>query len=449
MLIAGRHTSRASECRPSSSDKITSKRAGGIYDPAGAIVVLWLVSTILTSCQLLVAGTKHDRPSHEGGIQSPVDTKRWTSNTEFVKTDNWLDFVRPCSLYERIQIDERAVVSISDELNLLDGALSSHKLGELKLGPDGVLLLEKEEEEEAQEEPDKQRLLDQLNKTDSCLDSDQSSLFVFKPGSDLMSWFNPNNWQSDSPGAELRPDSHRIPCSQDMVVFGASEPPATASFKVNFRPSLSSSRAAATAHISELRVGKLKIGDQLYNQQEFERLTSSRDYDNLLFQFDDPKAGLLEPSDRSPLIIDSSSIGLDEPLACLDQAGCVCANEQPNIMAAICSFSEPLDGSQLPCLDPISSSGYCDNLCASVLTISMDPSKFSERFLAHLLLKIIDSNPSSSSLGELFLAPRRISLSRYEITFRQPVVGSRPFSQPGKDQEFARLVYDKLNSGKC
>lgn len=394
-----------------------------------------------------------------------VDTKIWLGNTELGERSNWRNGLMPCTLLERIQLNEKAVVSMGDVLDYLESSLESNGIRELGLARDGVLLLE--EDTLGDFDPS---YVEFLNKVGQCFDSDLNNqqqqqqqqgepLFVFEPESDSMSWFNPANWLSSllgEPGsvaAELAPDSHRIPCSEDVVVLGSrstanitltgGERAQTLSFKVNFRASQAERQGRAQlAPIANVRVSKLRLGEHFYDQQQLDSLLRSPDYANLLFQLQGDPANLLQSA--TGLVIDPSSIDPSQEL-CLEEAGCYCGNEQARVMDAICSFSQRLRPDQLPCRDPISSSGYCDKICATVLTISMEPSKFKESFLINLINTLVIQH----DLGRMYVASRRTDISRFEITFRPLADGSTTGWSAGSNERlFGQLVHDRLNAGK-
>lgn len=265
-----------------------------------------------------------------------------------------------------------------------------------------------------------------------------------------MSWFSPDNWRSEFNEGYIYPwipDSHRIPCSRDTVVFGirnstsnswkdskSSDKPI--SFKVNFRPSeatfdTSSSEASSDLQsnikVDGLRVSKLFIGNYEYSQLDFQELINSDQYKDIIFLFNDSKSvlraedGSLYPS-NSMLTIDESSFRLNSLYNyCADEAGCLCGNENVNIMKAICSFSEPVQPDEQPCYDPVTSSGYCNKICATVLTLSIDPTRFKEEFITSMLgdisLEFLDKD-KYYILDKFLVAARRIKDRFYEITFR-------------------------------
>lgn len=422
---------------------------------------------VLTSCGRGANTEASDKLAERNIL---VDTKIWLGSTELGERSNWRNWQMPCTLLERIQLNEKAVVSMGDALDYLESALESNGIKELGLERDGVLLLE----EDTLGDADPQ-YVEFLHKVGQCFDSDLGAqdepLFVFEPASDSMSWFNPANWRSRLLGeaggllAELAPDSHRIPCSEDVVVLGSrslstanitlagGERAQTLSFKVNFRPSqaeLAKSKSggrAQLAPITNVRVSKLRLGEHFYEQPQLDHLLRSPEYENLLFQFKGDPASLLVGA--GSLVVDSSSVAPNSEL-CLDEAGCFCANEQTQVMGAICSFSERLQPGELPCLDPISSAGYCDKICASVLTISMEPSKFSEHFLVSLLNSLANQLDPTLTEG-LYVASRRTGITRFEMTFRPAPLaanGWQAWSAGANERHFARLVHNKLNSGK-
>lgn len=437
-----------------------------------------------------------------------VDTKYWIRNTEFGERDNWRDKIKPCTLLEKIQFNEQAFISMGDSLDSLAGTLESN-LKELTLSMTGILLLE---EDTLNDQVDSM-FFQYLNQSGDCFDSESSNhnnlgdkkkekekeniynerVFKFEPESDHMSWFNPENWRSELNEEEINdwiPDSHLIPCSEDIVVFGsrhtalnqmieANERAKTMSFKVNFRPSQAAAEAATTtasgpskvafssadellvdyadSKVDSLQVSKLLIGNTEYNQRQFQQLISSKQYENILFQFNDSKSALkangggeFEYSTHSPLTLDESSVhSYFDYNICSDEAGCLCGNENVNIMKTTCSFTYKLQPSEQPCLDPITSSGYCSKICATVLIINMDPIKFKEKLLISALNTVFADNEQSNFAENVLAAPRRTSNNKYEITFRHVPSDTIDYEATlGIEHEFAQLVYQKLNNGK-
>lgn len=450
------------------------------------IILLWLLQFVVLRIQQVATDTEAtetaaDNQSDRFAIT--VDTMFWIGNTEFGERDNWRRRVKPCTLLERIRINEQSVISMGDSMDALGGALESN-IKDLVMPMNGMLLLEESSTSDSVDP----LFIEYLNQSGDCFDSSQYSdatdpgfLFEFELDSDQYSWFNPDNWRSAQMelenGAHLIPESHMIPCNDDVVVFGSrrmalkttiedNERAETLTFKVNFRPSLALieelnyTTANKDLEVGLLRVSKFKIGNQSYNQQELEQLTHSDQYENILFQFNDSWS-LLKVDDgfaysvHSLLTIDESSIRTESDSEyCLDEAGCICGNENTNIMKAICSFRHPIDPDELPCYDPISSSGYCDKICATVLTINMDPTRFKESFIFHLMselirgAQILPDNLSESSNMNL----RRVSENKYEITLRIAFEenDSDTDYQRGSDleREFAELFLSKLDDGK-
>lgn len=419
------------------------------------------------------------KPRDNGHLQqqhpsSLVDTKYWLQDTEFVKQANWLDRKKPCTLLERVEVIEEAVVSLGDSLGAIDGRLRSVDIRELTLPMNGVLLFE---EDSNLNDPVDPNYISYLNESGECLDSGEQSdatnatVFRFSPGSDSMSWFNPENWASalyDEYIEHLMPDSHRVPCTEDIVVFGdrqfdlatleTNEQSKLMSFKVNFRSSsLVEENMTSTSDGSQIRIARLVIGELRYNQTEFEQLLEV--YGDTLFEFHNNHSMLAYgPIQSQPvLIIDESSLQLstDEDHThgrCNDEAGCFCGNEVEDKMRALCSFNGPLSSEDQPCYDPIPSSGYCNNICATVLTLSIDPTKFSERFLTSIIDdKLMDVSTISQQhfSNSVFSVTRRVQDTRYEITFIHAPQNTEKYeSSFGIEHEFAALITDSLNSGK-
>lgn len=380
-----------------------------------------------------------------------VDTKIWVRSNEFGSPENWLEARKPCSLIERVRVAESLVVSLDG----LSDALESN-LGDLSLPNNGVILLN-----EGDQTTQMDSTLKHFNEAMDCVADDQTisgsdeakPFFEFSPNSDQLSWFNPDNWASfhDLPDSvDWIPESHRIPCTEDIVKFGhqpnqtspaMNDSPSAKTFKVNFRPSQWLSGSLNTAKISgDIRIAQLQIGNISYNQQQFERLVNSDPYKNLLFSFND-KLSVLSFMGRSnvetPISIDESSIHT-ETLSCLDEAGCLCGNEAPSRMKVICSFHEPVKDDELACHDPISSSGYCNKVCASVILVTMDPDKFKESYIEQTLGYLFSNERYSSSLSAGF---RRNLANSYEITVRLFPRDGNYESILGRDIELAwRLV---------
>lgn len=366
-----------------------------------------------------------------------VDTKYWIRDTEFNERDNWQDSRKPCTLLERININEQSVISMGNSLDTLSSILDSN-IKELILQQNSLILLE----EDSLEDPADPMFIQYLNQSGDCFDSESyfdkpenEQVFQFAPDPDSMSWFNPSNWASYLNSDEYihLPESHSIPCTEDVVVFGSrllnfeqtlasSERASTLSFKVNFRASQYSDLADINNNsITNLRVAELKIGNQSYNQQEFEQLVNSDKYRNILFDFDGRQSEGGDELSQPALVIDESSIQkLADYNLCIEEAGCICGNEDANIMKSICSFNLPIDPIQLPCHDPIYSTGYCNKICALVISISMDPTKFSERYISTLINSVVaEQSRLRSEIDDTRFVGRRISNNKYEITLRQ------------------------------
>lgn len=401
-----------------------------------------------------------------------VDTKYWIRSTQFGVRDNWLNRWKPCTLMERILINEPAVVSLGDALDSLSGSLESN-LHQLGLAPNGHLLLEGDDLADSLDP----LFVQYLNQSGDCFEqpsrsADQRSedkeeeesehskepVFVFEPHPDDLSWFNPSNWASSLLDGEMAPDSHRVPCAEDVVVFGsrqsspwqalvdASERSQVLSFKVHFRPSDAYNGSQPwNGTLEGVRVARLRIGEQGFNQDQFDQL--AKGYDNLLFEFRHPRSLLSQPAEDQaqwlPLIIDESQLlANEEHSMCLDEAGCQCGNERPEVMKAICSFNEPLSAEQLPCRDPIRSSGYCNRICGTSISIQMDPSRFSERFIITELSQILQTE-------SILVASRRVDQQRYEILFRPVLSGHHKYEDLlGKERQFAQLLVNRLERGE-
>lgn len=434
-----------------------------------------------------------------------VSTKYWIRNMEFGERDNWASGLRPCTLLERISIDQsRAVISLGDLA--MDSSLMPANIKEFHLPLSGVLLLE---EDTLQVERD---YINFLSRSGDCFDS--SSLperlqdlhwFRFKPHSDELSWFNAANWAATANGdlefEDLIPNSHQVPCSEDVVVFGSrhsvswfdfesDERSQVIPFKVNFSPSEhfllqlknnnqtndTTKKRRTNFARDNLRVSKLKIGEKIYKQEEFNRVMEL--YGNYLFDFDDsydydesmldnqinPNQRLEGLSRQNLLTIDESSIRTtsDDLDLCLDEAGCQCGNEHSAIMDLICSFNEAIEPQDLPCIDPIQSAGYCNRICATSLSITMDPNKFSEPFIVNLLNKLLSgdlsSGPEQQSIStlsqdqfDIYIAvgPRRVDYNKYEITLRLAATNNDVYHKSlGKDIEFAQIIKQHLDEGE-
>jgi hypothetical protein len=462
--------------------------------PIGALLIL--TTTLISP---ICDAYKHQQDA--GGDQLHpslfVDTKYWARNMEFGQRDNWAGRLKPCTLLESISIDQNeAVISLGDGSDNSLGSIESTSVRELLLANDGVLLLS-EDTLDSQE-----TYIKFLNESADCFDSStlperlqDGHWFRFEPSSDRLSWFNAANWISalNDGIAELVPDSHQIPCSEDVVVFGSSrvatwlsiksdtsERSPAVPFKVNFRPSEQMmvqqavhKRDYQQAIVDTLRVSKLKIGDKSYSQDEFDQLV--RLYRDNLFDFNDSesvfgrlvnnqsidtlRAAGLEQRPQTVLTIDeSSSIESTEheQNLCLDEAGCLCGNEQPKIMNIICSFNQPLELSNMLCRDPVRSHGYCNPICATSITINMTPTKFSERYLSNLLNKLLTGQISDVTLpsidyfsDHIFVGSRRVDHNKYEITIRLVPEDDDVYSSIiGRDLELARLIKQQLEKGK-
>lgn len=498
LVKANNNTTETTLGQISRPDQIQSIRFTEIPDELpDSMLLLWL-PVIALAATLTAAAAESEKttetPDGSSKFSSMIDTKYWMRTSEFIDRENWLDERKPCTLLEQIQINERAVVSMGDsafDTLINDGGSLESNLKDLSLPMDGALLLEQstsyESNDELGSEIDKM-FIQYLNLSGDCLDSDSvgqqhqgdenSKLerfrFQFQIDSDDLSWFNPDNWLSEH-GALLShvPDSHSIPCIEDEVVFGdrglvrpamsfsGNERADTLTFKVNFAPSIYSNMIKASRsskRVGNLRVSKLKIGDQSYSQSEFNALVSSKEYENLLFDFNNTN-NLLGSSDTDDLyepvtnliIIDESSFIKTEHdfHVCLDEAGCVCGNEDSIVMDAICSFHLPLELDELPCHDPISSTGYCNKICGTSIIIIMDPSKFSEPFLNSVFIKLRESEGAD----HVELAPRRVYDNKYEITFRPAIGGNLwlwwalDYVEPPRlemAREFANLFMNEL-----
>lgn len=414
----------------------------------------------------------HDQQLHPPLL---VDTKYWIKNTEFGERDNWRLHLKPCTLIERIQINERAVISMGDSLDALGGSLESN-IRELVLPVDGILLLEEDTLNDSLDP----MFVQYLNQSGDCFESSDLNYetgagdgrFHFEPHSDDMSWFNPANWASSLNEDEIAdwvPESHLVPCSEDIVVFGSRHATLTPviesneraqliSFKINFRPSQMMQEQLSNISLPDgIRVSKLKIGEQTYNQQEFEQLINSNFYKNILFELSDNRSVLRSDSGieynpaHSLITIDETSIQADSSYGlCLDEAGCLCGNEDANVMQIICSFNYPLEPDLLPCYDPIQASGYCNKICATVLTITMDPTKFSERFLANVMNKKLEDDELFKHLNDnVFMGARRVDHNKYEVTFRPVPSDSKSYEMTlGTEIELAQLFRQHLENGK-
>lgn len=375
-----------------------------------------------------------------------ADTKFWTRHNEFSDKINWRDKLKPCSLLDSIAINEESVISIGSPDDTYASLFESNTNNFL-LAANGLILLDEIEPTDSEDS----LLKGYLNASGDCFSGELDPISIdriysFEPHSDQLSWFNPDNWASslnEDHVSDWVPDANSIPCTEDIVVFGhifddglddtELEGGGPVPFKVNFRPSLALSETFKNYRnnltISNIRVSKLKIGNTFYSQSDFDQLVKSSQYDNIMFEFDH-KLSLLKPQTskawygyqaNNPLFsIDESSIQFDrEQNICLDEAGCMCGNEDAKVMSAICSFHEQLQPQDHPCLDPISSSGYCNKICATIMTIYMDPIRFSEKYINSLVMQTIEAEPSRGHFSShIFVAARRTHHSIYEITIR-------------------------------
>lgn len=449
------------------------------------LVACWtlLIAILDETSSELLGSAAATNPHDDGHMQhlfeqqhpsSLVDTKYWLQDTEFGKQENWSNHKKPCTLLERVEVVEEAVVSLGDSLDAIDGRLRSVDIREFTLPMNGVLLFE---EDSNINDPVDPNYMKYLSNSYECWENKEQSdeddqVFRFLPESDSMSWFNPDNWASAllSDVEHLIPDSHRVPCTQDIVVFGdrrydlvtleTSEQSKIMSFKVNFRPSsLLEKNVTSLDDVSHMRIARLIIGDNVYNQTEFEQLYEV--YGDTLFEIHNNRSILARgpTQTQSTLMIDESSLQLsldeDHPHGrCNDEAGCLCGNESVDKLEAICSFNEPLKDEDLPCHDPIASSGYCNKICATVLTFSIDPTKFSEGFLTSLTndkLSGVSSISQESFGASVVSVTRRVQDTRYEITFIHVSPDAEQYESSfhaGVEREFADLIFDKLNSGK-
>lgn len=429
------------------------------------------------------AGSKSatNEPPSQEELQLPllVDTKYWIRNMEFGEQENWRGRQKPCTLVERIVIQqEAAVISFGDSFDALGAVGLESNIRELHLAQDGVLLLE---EDTLAAGPIDPMFVQYLNESGDCLDSSQlttgpkqaatasSPLFMFEPQSNSMSWFNPANWHSELNGdglvGQLVPDSHKIPCSEDVVVFGSrrhsfwptvegNERAKIVAFRVNFRPAEGSSSQAFKRLTAPLRVSKLKVEERSYSQAEFDQLTGI--YGNKLFDFHDQKsvfgAVTAVQGRQDMLIIDDSSIRhQDSQEICREEAGCYCGNEQPELMDIICSFnSQPAnDDASLACRDPIQVTGYCEHICATSMTIIMEPDKFKESFLTSELNRMDEGARDGYFSEHVFVGSRRVDLNRYEIVLRLVPTDDNIYEQVvGRDLEFAQRFKQRLEQGK-
>lgn len=428
-----------------------------IINPVKSLFIIVSITTIIIiiiSIQknhichgLLIAGDAINEEQLHPSLM--VDTKYWLGNTELGEQENWLDGKRPCTLQEKIRLNEGAVMSMSDYMDSI--GFNGMDIRDLALPLDGILLFEENTLSDL-ESSSSGSIIDPiyihyLNESGDCLDTTDEAgdgsgrVFNFRPTRDQMSWFNPENWASslyERDVSDWIPESHRIPCSEDVVVFGSremalgptlngNEQSKLLSFKVNFEPSeFSAANDINQLSVDQIRLSKLKIANYSYNQHEFEQLTNSEQYENILFEFNSSRnvlkaeLGFAYPT-HSLLTIDESSILPDTSNGhyCLDEAGCLCGNDQTNIIGIICSFNHPIEPSEQPCHDPIQSAGYCNKICATTITIIMDPSRFSEKFLSNTLYKLLsDGEVSNYFADSVFTGARRTHDNRYEITFR-------------------------------
>lgn len=463
-----------------------------IWPPAliGFLCLLAPDASLLSSTALVLAEAEQlDDESESESLLSLslslpeyyVDTKIWISSNELGLQHNWLDHRKPCTLLERIKLMDNLAVSLGDSMDSLGGALES-SIRDIELAANGLLLLE----DNSDSSPADSLFIKYLNSSGDCYDSDtlsQSSLalpaseasnqivFEFRPESDRMSWFNPDNWASSLIGDDVMrwlPDSYRIPCVEDAVIFGKRldsasdrnggdnahsannyqdqlEQQHANSFKVHFRPSSAASDELGNVKIDHIRVSKLTIGNQQYDTKDFERLIQSDVYKNILFQFNDSSSAL-KPVDGytrvtdSVFFIDESSVKHNSQI-CLDEAGCLCGNEQADRMKIICSFHEPIDPIDLPCHDPVSSSGYCNKICASIITIIMDPNRFKVAFVSHAVGKFLDQFDNRT-----FVGAHRTHENKYEIIIRIVPTQTETYDDLiGKDRELAQLIVEFLN----
>lgn len=411
-----------------------------------------------------------------------VDTKYWIKNMDFGERDNWRAGRRPCTLDERVAIQEQAaVVSLGEPMEAPGGF--GQAIRELNLAQDGVLLLE---EDTPAADPLDPLFVEFLNESADCYDSsrdgdrtrldhDESSsasadvaaaaaaskaAFLFEPHPDSMSWFNPANWRSElheQMHSQLFPDSHRIPCPEDVVVFGSRGPDERAkvlAFKVNFRPAGGAGHLSQGGLTSPLRVSRLKIDERSYTQAELDALNGL--YDDQLFDFRDTRSAFseqLRPDGRQDmLLIDESSIQPDAEDSlelCHEEAGCLCGNERADIMEIICSFNYPIHPDSLPCRDPIPVAGYCNKICATSLVIGMDPSKFREGLLSNTMNQVNESLPAGYLSSPVFVALRRIEHNKYEIVLRMEVTDDESYYQSvGREAELAQRIKQVLEKGE-
>jgi len=391
--------------------------------------------------------------------------------TEWSDESNWVNERKPCRLLERVILGGAEDSPLVTTLDSSYGPISS-LAREIVLSSDGALLLETDQEQE--DHLLSESLLNAIGSSGQCHDDVDGMYYELSPHPDHLSWFNPSNWQSLLIDFEdmtyLAPQSHQIPCTEDVVVFGSKhldlesiveENDEPLGFKVNFRASQAehSERNSSFGSLEDsLRVSKLIIGQRSYSQDDLEELF--RSYGDSLFEIAANQSVLrraksfLDGADPlSPIIIDETSIqtGKTHDL-CLEEAGCMCGNEKREIMDILCSFNEPLQvPDDYPCYDPISVTGYCDKICATNLIINMDPSKFSERFVSNLVTNLLHGFAEQGDrLGEsLFSGARRVDHSRYEITLRIFAYNRDEYSDIiGNDLKVANLLKETLERRK-
>lgn len=410
--------------------------------------------------KLLDKDLLHDKELLSKG-STYVDTRYWARDTEFGRKGNWANEKKPCTLLERIQVNEEAVISVGDSFNGIDGQVNSFDARELTLPMNSMLLLE---EDSNLSEPIDPNYIDYLHGLHDCwlgkdLPDVADHIFTFATDSDSMSWFNPENWESrlypdhDEPHYYLLPDSYSIPCSDDTVVFGdrrfdlasidTNELSKLLSFKVNFKPSKWSVQSNTTEKITNIRMGRLWIGDFQYNQTEFEQLLDL--YGNILFDRSISGGEGLADQLVSLTIDDSSTEYLSHK--CSENAGCICGNEDSQKMQAICSFNELIDIEDQPCHDPLMSIGYCNNICATILTMSIDPTRFNELFLIDLAEEISTGLSIPDYYHEIACNPRRISDTRYEMNFIN-IPTQNYESTFGIERIYADKLFQALNNRK-
>lgn len=357
-----------------------------------------------------------------------ADTKIWLGSGELRRRDNWLNGKSPCSLMQPIQFNQNTVAGLGlpqDKAGFLEA-----NLGDLRLANTGILFLGPGDDDAIYR-----------YKTDTNCSISNTDSYDFQANSDSMSWFNPDNWLSDSVHLELinlMPDSHQIPCAEDTVIFGHPimggflNHNLTSSFQVNFRPASATWKSAKKREkpkLDSISVAQLLVGNYQYNNEEFELLNQDETYSNLLFQMQDPLSVLKANNgfnSKSPLLIDPTSIWNNDDglITCADETGCWCANEQAEIMDIVCSFHEPLDASELACKDPIKSAGYCNNICGVAITISMDPNKFKENFITSKIYDWFDKQ--NIELVQFTLVFRRTDQQKYEINIQPLVLEGEP-----------------------